>query len=134
MTRKFRPSAKMSDPRQIELFGDDDIEQEDPLVAFYRRLRKVGAYLSYDIDENRLLAGHDYDVLSRWVVAGLRLLRTRIVTDLKRVEYGIVEPHDEPEALDGGATLHRLPPPRSPELDPPVRQRTPAHRRGPGAA
>ena len=125
-------SDKMSDPSQLDLFGD--LDRDDPLAVFYRKIRKAGGWLTYDRAEDRIFAGHDNGVLGAWVVSGMRLLRDRIIEDLLRIEYGI-EPAEEPEHLTGGAVLHRLPTRRMPEMDPPVRQRTPTDtRRGPGAA
>ena len=132
MSRRYARPKLIGDPRQLELF--DELDRPDPLVIFYQKLRKAGAWLTYDIEERRLLAGHDHDVLGRWVIRAMQLLRDRIVADLLRVEHGI-EPPAERENLAGGAQLVRLPTRRPPDQEPPVRQRTPASdRRGPGAA
>jgi hypothetical protein len=134
MSKKNRRTAKIDDPRQIELFGEDALAHPDPLVIFYQKLRRIGAYLTYDLDECRIYVMHDHDVLPRWVLLPMRTMQARIVADVKRLEHGIVEPQDEPEALAGGAVLFHLPTRRSPELEPPVRQRTTLTRRGPDVA
>ena len=87
MKKKNWRSASFVDPRQAELF--DDLGRDDPLAVFYRKIRKAGGWLTYDIVEHRVYAGHDNGVLGAWVVTGMRLLRDRIRADLLRVEHGI---------------------------------------------
>ena len=129
--KKFSRASKITDPHQLALF--DDLGVDDPLSTYYRRLRKIGATLSLNPAEDRIYV-HGPNGVPAWAVKTIALLRDRIRADLLRVEHGI-EPADEPEALDGGAVLHRLPTRRSPELEPPVRRRTPAsNRRGPQGA
>jgi hypothetical protein len=129
--KKNRRPAKIDDPRQMTLFGD--LECTDPLAGFYRRLRKIGATLTYDRAENNISVCGKGSVPA-WIMPVVAQLRPRIVSDLLRVEHGI-EPTVERESLgEGSAVLHRLPTRRPPECGPPVRQRTTSARRGPGAA
>jgi hypothetical protein len=121
---------KISDPRQLLLFPE--LTVDDPLLTYYRKLRGISAVLSLNIADDRILVYRD-DGIPAWAVRAIPPLHDRIRADLLRVEHGIEE-QAAPEHLDGGAVLHRLPPRRSPELEPPVRQRTPRNRRGPGAA
>ena len=126
-------APKIEDPRQLVLFGDD-LERDDPLLVFYRRLRKTGAWLTLDHNTGQIFAGRLNGGLSDWAVKTIAPFRDRILGDLLRVEYGVTEP-EAPEALDGGAVLHRLPGRRAPELDPPVRPGSATTtRRDPGAA
>jgi hypothetical protein len=150
---------RKADPRQLDLFGDriappDQIgnaavsqladvptqaeaagmtDREDELIVFYRKLRKVGCALHYDRAADRLLMW-GATTIPKWASVGSRRLRDRIVPDLLRLQYG-VKPAVESEALDGGATLHRLPrrPERDPQLDPPVRYSLTGPRRQPSA-
>jgi len=132
MRKKSWRSPTIADPRQLHLF--EGLRAEDPVLVFNKKLRKIGAWLTYYVGENRLLAGHDHNVLQKWVVAALRQHRDRIIADLLQYEHGI-EQHDVPQKLTGGATLHRLPARRPPECEPPVRRRKPSsNHRGPDAA
>jgi hypothetical protein len=118
-------SQTVFDPRQLDLFGD--LDREDELIVFYRRLREADCSLHYDRAANRLVVW-SRDVIPKWAGVGSRRLRARIIVDLLRLQYG-VEPAVEREALDGGATLHRLPRRPEPELDPPVRYSLTGQRR-----
>lgn len=116
------------DARQLDLFGD--LDRDDPLVVYYRRLRKAGCALHYDRAANRVLVWGACGTPA-WAVLAMRPLRNRIIVDLLRLQYGVA-PAVEREALDGGATLHRLP--RRREIDPPVRHTLTGRRRqGPSA-
>jgi hypothetical protein len=110
-------SGTIFDKRQLDLFADPD--REDELIVFYRRLREVDCSLHYDRAAKRLVVW-SRDFVPKWAVLGSRRLRARIIVDLLRLQYGVT-PAVESEALDGGATLHRLPTAARPELDPPVR-------------
>lgn len=128
--KKMSGADKFSDPRQLTLFPE--LQPDDPLLTCYRRLRRINAVLSLNIADDRIVVYRD-DGIPAWAVRAIPPLHDRIRADLLRVEHGIEE-QDEPERLDGGAVLHRLPTRRSPECEPPVRQRTPRRRRGDGAA
>ena len=115
---------KPLDPRQLDLFGD--LDREDELIVFYRLLREADCTLHYDRAANRLVVW-SRDVIPKWAVLGSRRLRPRIIADLLRLQYGVI-PSVKREALDGGATLHRLPR-RTTQLDPPVRYSLTGRRR-----
>jgi hypothetical protein len=111
------------DPRQLDLFGD--LDRDDELIVFYRRLREADCTLHYDRAANRLVVW-SRDVIPKWAVVDSRRLRPRIIVDLLRLQYGVTRVVDR-EILAGGAILHRLP--RRPELDPPVRYSLTGRRR-----
>src|SRR5262249_23952414 len=105
MSKKFGRSAKMSgrpdkisDPRQLPLFPE--LTVDDPLATYYRALRRIGATLSLNLDDDRVYVHRDNGIPA-WAVKTIALLRDRIHADLLRVEHGIVD-EPEPEALDGG--------------------------------
>ena len=106
----------MSGPEQLSLFPD--LYRDDPLVVYYRRLRKAGCALHYDRVSDQLFVWRERGVPA-WAIAAVGPMRDRIVADLLRFQYG-AKPAVECEALDGGASLHRLP--SLPEVEPPVRQ------------
>jgi len=127
-----RRTHKIDDPRQLLLF--DDLQHTDGLHAFYRRLRRAGAWLTLDRSTGQIFAGRLNGGLPDWAVKTIAPFRDRIVRDLLRAEHGIAPPAEH-QTLGGGATLHRLPGPRALELDPPVRPRSATTtRRDPGAA
>ncbi len=128
---KNRRSPRQDDPAQLELFGD--LQREDVLIAYYRKLRAHGADLSLDQASGRIDV-HRVGSIPEWMVKPLTMFHARIAEDLLRVEHGVI-PADKPEALEGGAVLHRLPGPRpKPELDPPTKPPRPATRRDPRGA
>jgi hypothetical protein len=85
-----------------------ELQYDDPLPVYYRRLRKIGATLSYDLEREQFFV-YGVGGLPSWVVTACSNIRSRVIADLLRVEHGI-EPTPEPETLAGGAVLHRLPP------------------------
>src|SRR6266513_3609732 len=117
---KRRRSIHFGDPRQLDVFPAD-LPRTDPLHAYYRRLRKSGAWLTLDLNTKQIFVGRLKAGLPAWAVTMIAPFRDRIVDDLLRVEHGIA-PTPQPEQLDGGAVLHRLTYP-SPALDPPIRPR-----------
>jgi hypothetical protein len=121
MSTKNRARVRIVDPRQLSLFPE--IQQDDPLLVYYRRLRKIGAMLSYDLEREQFFV-YGVGGLPSWVVTACSNVRSRIIADLLRVEHGI-EPIPEPETLAGGAVLHRLPTRHPLEHEPPVRSRAP---------
>jgi hypothetical protein len=130
--RKSTP--KIDDRRQLELF---DIEREDPLLVYIRRLRVIkGAWLTYSLAEQRLYVGRERGTLPLWAITSIAPIRDRLKREVMRVEHGIIEPPEiERQRLEGGAELVRLPGRRNPALDPPIRQRRAGEARfDPGAA
>jgi len=124
MTQRKSRGLKLSDPRQLDLFGEQ-LETDDPVAAYYRRLRKIGATLTLNLAEKGIYVISAGSGLPHWAVRDLRLFRDRVHADLLRVEHG-VEPAPMTEQLAGGATLHRLPNHRAQQrLDPPVRRPAP---------
>jgi hypothetical protein len=121
-------AMRNSEPRQLELFGD--LQRDDPVATYYRRCRKSGVSLHYDLAGDEVFVVRPRGV-PRWAVAGIGPLRDRVVADLLRVQYGVL-PFVEPETLDGGCQLDRLPGVLLPELQPPVRQSLTSARRDPG--
>jgi hypothetical protein len=122
---------RIDDPRQLTLFAD--LEPTDPMVTFYRRLRKSGCSLSYNFSDEQIYIFGTRGIPT-WAVDDVASFRDCIRDDLLRVEHGI-EPTPEPETLAGGAVLHRLPARRPPEHEPPVRSHAATSiRRDPGVA
>jgi hypothetical protein len=121
MSKKKRARVQTADPCQLILFAE--LQQDDPLPVYYRRLRKIGATLSYDLEREQFFV-YGVGGLPSWVVTACSNIRSRIIADLLRVEHGI-ESTPEPETLAGGAVLYRLPAGHPPEHEPPVRSRAP---------
>jgi hypothetical protein len=113
-------TKRIDDARQLHLFGDD-LAVDDPVVTFYRRLRKIDATLSLNLEEQQIYIFGTRGIPA-WAVKTLARHRDQIRADMLRVEQRI-EPAPEPETLAGGATLHRLPVRHPPDLDPPIRPR-----------
>src|SRR4029077_15372052 len=105
MIKKNRARVRTADPRPLSLFPE--LQYDDPLPVYYRRLRKIGATLSYDLEREQFFV-YGTGGLPAWVVTACANIRSRIIADLLRVEHGI-EPIPEPETLAAGAVLHRLP-------------------------
>ena len=132
MIKKNRARVRIADPRQLSLFPAE-LPEDDPVPVYYRRLRKIGATLSYDLEREQFFVS-GVGGLPSWVVTACSNIRSRIIADLLRVEHGIAPP-PEPETLAGGAILHRLPARRPPEHEPPVRSHVATTtRRDPGVA
>jgi len=100
---KRRHAIHFGDPRQLDLFPED-LPRTDPLHAYYRRLRKSGAWLTLDLNTRQIFVGRLKAGLPSWAVTMIAPLRDRIVEDLLRVEHGIA-PTPKPEQLDGGAVF-----------------------------
>ena len=125
-------TRKTADPRQLDLFGGH-LLADDPVAAYYRRLRRAGMWLALDPETGEVHPTRESDRVPVWAHREALVHHDRIKADMLRAEHNIV-PSLAREALDGGAELIRLP--AYPQLDPPLRPklcRRPSWD-GPGAA